>query len=66
MRGAVGEVRGVIGVRVEGAAVDSPRQGHRRVVDGTLGRVRLLVLVLGLVLLLMLVGEGGFSEDGGL
>lgn len=53
MRGATGDMRNVIGVcRREGRfAVDSSRQGHRRL---------LRVVVLALVL----VGVGGFPEVG--
>lgn len=56
MRGTIGDMRDLItGVRMErgGAAVDGPRQWHRRVVDGA-GR-RLLV-----------TGVEGFPGDGGL
>lgn len=53
VRRAIGGKRSLIGVRVGRAAVDSPRQGHRRVVDRTLWL---------LVLLLLLVGVGRVPE----
>lgn len=55
MRGAIGDMRGLISVRMERgrAAVDGPRQGHRSIVDRALR--------------LVLVGTvEGFSGDGGL
>lgn len=55
MRGAIGAMRGLIGVRVEGGgtAVDGPGQGHRGVVDGAYRG-------------LIVAGVEGFPGDGGL